>query len=150
MPLDKENVAYQARLNAAACTFGLQQIQATQYRLLKDYDPIESGSITRTFGTLHELAQAAINAIVCFSECCLVAECAHVAKAFESIRIDFKGFGFDYSFQDLEYKEEGEALSDADLRSLRDMLTKKLCQYELILTTMRDKYLHAAERLQRL
>ncbi len=97
---------------------------------------------------IHGLAEAAINAIACFSECCYLTGRDHIATSFQSIRIDYKGFGFDFSVEELDWRHDGDVVTEADLKALNDMLRNKLSQYELILTRMRDKYADAADGLE--
>ena len=69
-----------------------------------------------------------------------------MADLFGRIRIDYAGFGFDYSISKSEWSREDRDYTEDDARTL---VSKKLSQLELILTAMRDRYLDAAARLER-
>ena len=140
MTLLKVNVAHQATLNAAACEFGLHRIGRLRERPELD-DPFGE-----EMDSIHDLVENALNSIVCLTACCDMANHPDMADLFGRIRIDYAGFGFDYSISKSEWSREDRDYTEDDARTL---VSKKLSQLELILTAMRDRYLDAAARLER-
>lgn len=137
--MDIGSVAYQARLNVAACEYGLQRTK--ELRALLDKQ-IVGREFQEGMVGVHMLIDAAMNAIPCFIECCVSVGAGQTASLFRSAV--FKGFGFDYSIE----HHAGHGADEDGTEQLIEVAKGRVLQYELVLQEMLDRYVDAAERLE--